>query len=102
MMFGVQFFANLERKLSTIFLKGIDNKIFDFKWINNILQTNILLYDTPSKKINKIFVSTTFAKNDSKISEVLLTCKKANISNIELGSNHCYEKNYKKDHKLIP
>ena len=55
------------------------------------------------KNLNKIFVSTTFAKNDSKISEVLLTCKKANISNIELGSNHCYEKNYKKiikKHKL--
>jgi len=48
------------------------------------------------KKLKNIFVSTTFAKNDSKISEVLSTCKKANISNIELGSNHCYEKNFKK------
>jgi len=48
------------------------------------------------KNLKNVFVSTTFAKNDSKISEVLSICKKANISNIELGSNHCYEKNFKK------
>ena len=47
-------------------------------------------------KFNNIFVSTTFAKNDSKISDVLLKCKKANIKNIELGSNHRYENNFKK------
>ena len=48
------------------------------------------------KKIKNIFVSTTFAKDDSKISDILLMCKKANISNIELGSNHAYEKNFVK------
>ena len=46
------------------------------------------------KKIKNIFVSTTFAKDNSKISDILLMCKKANISNIELGSNHVYEKNF--------
>ena len=48
------------------------------------------------KKIKNIFVSTTFAKDNSKISDVLWICKKANISNIELGSNHIYENNFKK------
>ena len=46
--------------------------------------------------LKNIFVSTTFAKDDSKISDVLSMCKKANISNVELGSNHLYEKNFKK------
>ena len=31
MMFGMQFFANFERKISSIFLKSIDNKISDLK-----------------------------------------------------------------------
>lgn len=49
------------------------------------------------KKINtNIFVSTTFAKDESKISQVLKICKEANILNIELGSNHVYERNFKK------
>jgi len=43
-----------------------------------------------------IFISTTFAEDDSKISDVLSICKKANIYNVELGSNHIYEKNFKK------
>ena len=46
------------------------------------------------KKIKNIFVSTAYAKDNSKISDILLMCKKANISNIELGSNHVYEKNF--------
>ncbi len=46
--------------------------------------------------LKNIFVSTTFAKDDSKISDILLMCKRANISNIELGSNHVYEKNFEK------
>jgi len=45
--------------------------------------------------LKNIFVSTTFAKDDSKISDILLMCKRENISNIELGSNHVYEKNFK-------
>ena len=48
------------------------------------------------KKLKNIFVSTIFAKDNSKISDALLICKKANISNIELGSNHIYENNFKK------
>jgi len=47
-------------------------------------------------KLNKIYVSTTFAENNSKISNVLLSCKKANISKIELGSNHVYEQDFEK------
>jgi len=46
--------------------------------------------------MKNIFVSTTFAKDNSKISDILLMCKRANISNIELGSNHVYEKNFEK------
>ena len=45
--------------------------------------------------MKNIFVSTTFAKDDSKISDVLVECKKENISNVELGSNHIYEKDLK-------
>tara|TARA_Y100001970_G_scaffold289178_1_gene418678 strand:+ start:224 stop:1087 length:864 start_codon:yes stop_codon:yes gene_type:complete len=41
-----------------------------------------------------IFVSTTFAKDNSKVSEILKLCKKAKILNVELGSNHVYEKNF--------
>ena len=48
------------------------------------------------KRINNIFVSTTFAKDKSKISDVLQICKKSNILNVELGSNHIYENNFKK------
>ena len=48
------------------------------------------------KKLKNIFISTTFAKNNSKISDVLSICKRENISNIELGSNHAYENNFKK------
>tara|TARA_Y100001970_G_C14248121_1_gene869754 strand:- start:3195 stop:4052 length:858 start_codon:yes stop_codon:yes gene_type:complete len=48
------------------------------------------------KKINNIFVSTTFAKDNSRISNVLLNCKKANIFKIELGSNHVYEHDFEK------
>ena len=48
------------------------------------------------KKLKNIFVSIAFAKDDSKISDILLMCKRANISNIELGSNHAYEKNFVK------
>jgi len=48
------------------------------------------------KKLKNIFISTTFAKNNSKVSDVLSICKRENISNIELGSNHAYENNFKK------
>ena len=48
------------------------------------------------ENFNNIFVSTTFAKDNSKISDILLICKKAKFFNIELGSNHSYENNFKK------
>ena len=41
-----------------------------------------------------IFVSTTFAEDNSRISDALDICKRENICNIELGSNHIYEKNF--------
>ena len=34
-MFGMQFFVNFETKFLIIFVKGIDNKIFDFTEIQN-------------------------------------------------------------------
>ena len=46
--------------------------------------------------LKNIFVSTTFAEDDSKISDILKACKRGNISNLELGSNHVYEKNFQK------
>jgi sugar phosphate isomerase/epimerase len=41
-----------------------------------------------------IFISTTFAQDNTPISQVLKLCKKAGITNIELGSNHSHEQNY--------
>ena len=46
--------------------------------------------------LKNIFVSTTFAEDDSKISDILKACKRGNISNLELGSNHVYEKKFQK------
>ena len=57
---------------------------------------------------NKIYVSTTFAKDNLPISLVLKICNEANFFNIELGSNHFWEYNqlkttlkYKKNKYLI-
>ena len=47
MMFGMQFFVNFERKVLIIFIKGIENKIFDFKWILNGPLKMLFLYVTP-------------------------------------------------------
>ena len=47
-------------------------------------------------RLKNIFVSTTFAEDKSKVSDVLSLCNRENIYNIELGSNHTYEKNFKK------
>ena len=38
-----------------------------------------------------IFVSTTFADDNTPVSVVLEQCKKYNLNNLELGSNHCWE-----------
>lgn len=43
---------------------------------------------------SNIFVSTTFAKDNTKLSDVISECYNAGINNVELGSNHCYEKTY--------
>lgn len=40
-----------------------------------------------------VFVSTTFAPDGSKVSEVVESCLEAGIDHLELGSNHCHEKN---------
>ncbi len=42
--------------------------------------------------MKNVYVSTTFYKDNSKIKDVLNFCKKHNINNLELGSNHCYSK----------
>ncbi len=41
-----------------------------------------------------IFVSTTFAVDGTPISQVLKECFEQGITNLELGSNHCYEDNF--------
>jgi len=38
-----------------------------------------------------IFLSTTFASDQSSIEDVLAICKDHDITQVELGSNHCYE-----------
>ncbi len=45
-------------------------------------------------KNKNIYISTTFARDNTPVSKVLYFCKKNNINNVELGSNHCFEKNY--------
>ena len=41
-----------------------------------------------------IYISTTFTKDNSSIKKSLNKLKKFKINNVELGSNHKYEKNY--------
>ena len=46
--------------------------------------------------MSNIFLSTTFSKDNEKLSDVLNKISKYNIINkVELGSNHKYQKNYK-------
>ena len=49
-----------------------------------------------------IYVSTTFAKDNSKVKNPIDKLLKINVKNIELGSNHCFEKDisYVKKYKL--
>mgnify|MGYP000870245338 FL=1 len=42
-----------------------------------------------------LYISTTFAKNKTPASNVLNLLNSFNIKNIELGSNHCWEKSIK-------
>jgi sugar phosphate isomerase/epimerase len=46
--------------------------------------------------MNKIFLSTTFATDGSKISDVLQLCEEHNFFNLELGSNHAYEEDFER------
>jgi sugar phosphate isomerase/epimerase len=41
-----------------------------------------------------IFVSTTFLPDGSPLIEALELCSQQDISSVEIGSNHCYQKNY--------
>ena len=47
-----------------------------------------------SKNNKEIFVSTTFFPDQSLLSDCLRVCKENKISNIEIGSNHRYQKDY--------
>jgi sugar phosphate isomerase/epimerase len=40
---------------------------------------------------DNLYISTTFAVDHSRVTEVLKLCHERNITNIELGSNHCFE-----------
>ena len=45
--------------------------------------------------MSNIFLSTTFSKDNKKLSDVLKKISKYNITNkVELGSNHKYQKNH--------
>ena len=44
--------------------------------------------------VNNIYVSTTFAPDQSLLIEALNKCRSSGIDSIEIGSNHCYEDNY--------
>ena len=43
-----------------------------------------------------LYISTTFVKDETPIDKALQLCEKLSIQNIELGSNHVYEKDYLK------
>ena len=44
--------------------------------------------------MSKVYVSTTFIENGKKIKSALDMLKLEGIKNVELGSNHIYEKNF--------
>ena len=41
-----------------------------------------------------IFVSTTFLSDGKTLHEALSQCQQEGIQSVEIGSNHCYEKDY--------
>ena len=49
--------------------------------------------DTTSQE-GRVYLSTTFAPDNSPVSGVLELCKQYGIHNFELGSNHNYEKKF--------
>ena len=44
------------------------------------------------KKLNNLFISTTFIDDGYPVKKAIDLCKNNGISSVELGSNHCYEK----------
>ena len=42
-----------------------------------------------------IYISTTFSKDGSKVTDIIRICHDLGLDNLELGSNHCYEKDIK-------
>ena len=51
--------------------------------------------------MSKVYVSTTFIENGKKIKSALDMLKLEGIKNVELGSNHIYEKNFNYVKKMI-
>ena len=41
-----------------------------------------------------LFVSTTFMSDGCRLYDTLEVCLQNGINSVEIGSNHCYEKNY--------
>jgi len=48
----------------------------------------------PALQVKLIYVSTTFLKDSTSLHKALSQCREAGIKSVEIGSNHCYEKNY--------
>ena len=48
---------------------------------------------------NQVFVSTTFVKDQQKLSYALDMLRNLNIDGVELGSNHCFEEDYSYIHE---
>lgn len=44
--------------------------------------------------IENIYISTTFAPDNTELIDSLIQCKNSGINSVELGSNHCFEENY--------
>lgn len=44
--------------------------------------------------MQNLYLSTTYAKDGTPVGEVLEQCQDAGFTNIELGSNHCFEEDY--------
>jgi len=49
---------------------------------------------TQSNLHQQIYISTTFAADQTQISKVLKLCRQNELTSLELGSNHCYEENF--------
>ena len=45
-------------------------------------------------EIDNIYISTTFAPDNTELIDSLIQCKNSGINRVELGSNHCFEENY--------